>query len=91
MANKRSIPEIRIRLLEIATEENLPELRELVDEMYRRAPSRRAPVQSEKLTPALAAKIRVYYLANPNKSFQTIANHFHVNPGRVSEAVDRQI
>ncbi len=91
MANKRSIPEIRERLLEIADEENLPELREIVDEMYRRSPNRRAPVQSEKITPALAAEIRTYYSANSLFSFQRIADHFGVNPGRVSEAVNREI
>lgn len=91
MANKRSIPEIRVRLLEIANEEDLPELRGLVDEMYRRSPNRRAPVQSDKITPSLAAQIRTYYSANPLMSFQTIADHFNVNPGRVSEAVNREI
>ena len=89
--NKRSIPEIRARLLEIAEERGIPEIRELVDEMYRQPPVRRAAVRSPKLTPQLAAAIRRYARANPDMHQQDIANNFGVNHGRVSEALNHEI
>lgn len=91
MANKRNIPEIRQRLLELAAEHDIDELYELVDEMHRRPPNRRAPVQSEKITPSLAAAIRVFAAENPDMHLQKIAEHFGVNHGRVSEAINREI
>lgn len=90
MTNKRSIPEIRERLLEIAEENNLPEIKELVDEMYRRPPNRRAPPRSQKLTPPLAAEIRRYAKAHPTEAMDSIGHKFKVNPGRISEAIDRK-
>jgi len=86
--NKRTIPEIRDRLREIAVDFDIPEIHELVDEMYRKSPIRRAVNRSEKLTPALAAEIRVYARANPDMHQREIANIFNMNPGRVSEAMN---
>jgi len=91
MTNKRSIPEIRERLYEIAEEEGLPELAELADETFRNPPVRRAARRSPKLTPALAAQIRVYAKSNPNAHQADIASHFNVNPGRVSEALNNAV
>ncbi|EEX17022.1 hypothetical protein CSE45_5510, partial [Citreicella sp. SE45] len=54
--NKRSIPEIRVRLRELAEEHGLEELHALADEMYRQSPIRRASNKSVKLTPKLAEK-----------------------------------
>jgi hypothetical protein len=88
MSNKRTIPEIRTRLLEIADEHGIPEISELVDEMYRKRSIRRAPPRSPKLTPALAAQIRVYARAHPEMHQQDIAERFGLNHGRVSEAMN---
>ena len=51
LSNKRTIPEIRDRLREIAAEKNVPEILDLVDEMYRQPPVRRAAARSQPLTP----------------------------------------
>lgn len=90
-SNKRSIPEIRKRLLEIAKESNLPEIEELVSEMYRRSPVARAKSKSRKLTPGLARRIRRRARQDPTKHQREIAEEFDVNPGRVSEALNKQI
>ena len=87
-SNKRTIPEIRERLLVIAEENDIPEIRDLVKEMYRKAPVRRAPVTSPSLTPELALKIRKYARMNPGMHFSVIASKFGVNPDRVSEAMN---
>lgn len=91
MPNRRSIPEIRERLRELAEEYNIPELQELADEMYRHSPVRRAPRNNRKLTPALAAEIRRYARANPEMHQQQIAVYFQVNHGRVSEVLNKLI
>ena len=89
--NKRTIPEIRERLTEIADEEGINELRELAAEMFRKPPVRRATVKSPHLTPKLAEEIRQYEAAHPDEHFSKIAAHFNVNPGRISEAMNRLI
>ncbi|SDQ77490.1 hypothetical protein SAMN02787020_1929 [Brevundimonas sp. 374] len=91
-SNKRSIPEIRERLRELANLHNMDELRELADEMHRNPPAKaRAPVRSQKLTPELAQEIRDYARANPQAHQQDIAEHFGVNHGRVSEALNNVV
>ena len=89
--NRRSIPELRDRLREVAIEFGIPELLEIVDELYLRSPVRRARSTSQSLTPALAAEIRVYARANPSMSRQAIAVEFNVNHGRVSKAMNHEI
>lgn len=91
MPNKRTIPELRARLREIAEEHNIPEILDIVYELYRKSPVRRAPVRSQPLTEALAAEIRLFAKQNQLMSQQDIGNHFDVNPGRVSEALNRLI
>lgn len=91
-SNKRSIPEIRERLRELAAQTGMDELRELADEMYRNPPAKtRAPVRSPKLTPKMAQDIRDYAAANPDAHQQDIAEHFGVNHGRVSEALNNVV
>ncbi len=90
-SNKRSIPEIRERLLEIARLHEIPEIEELVAEMYRNSPVSRAKSKSRKLTPNLARQIRVKKRRHPNKHQREIAEEFNVNPGRVSEALNKQV
>jgi len=89
--NKRSIPEIRARLHELAKELKLDELNDLADELVRNPPVKRGETKSQPLTPDLAQQIRDFYAAHPNLHEQDIANHFGVNPGRVSEALNNLI
>lgn len=86
--NKRTIPELRVRILELADIHNIPELREIEAEMYRNSPARRSPPVSRTFTAAMANQIRDYATLNPRMSFHEIAAHFDVNPGRVSEAMN---
>lgn len=88
--NKRSIPEIRARLRELATKHNLPELNDLADETFRVQPAKRAKRRSPKVTASMAAQIRQYKKANPDAHQQDIAELFNVNHGRVSEALNYQ-
>jgi hypothetical protein len=89
--NKRPIPEIRERLRELAEELGCPELSDLADELQRARAVKRAKVKSPPLTPALAQQIRDYAKANPDLHQQDIANHFGVNHGRVSEALNNLV
>lgn len=90
LRNKRSIPEIRARLRELADEHDLEELHDLADETYRRSPIKRASNRSAKLTPKLAEKIRRYVAKHPRLHQRDVAQKFNVNPGRVSEALNNQ-
>ncbi|MBL4692095.1 MAG: hypothetical protein JKY92_02055 [Magnetovibrio sp.] len=92
MANKNhmSIPDVRARLKELAVEHGIEELSDLADQMYRRKlKAQRAPVTSQRMTLSLAAEIREYIDNSPTASNQQIADHFTVNPGRVSDALER--
>jgi len=89
--NKRSIPEIRSRLREIADEWGINELHDLADETYRSSPVKRSENRSVHLTPELAENIRVYCAKHPRLHQRDVAQKFNVNPGRVSEALNHQI
>jgi hypothetical protein len=80
--NSQGIPALRERLRELADRHGLEELRDIADQMYRRAHTRRAPARSPKLTPEMIEDIRRYRAANPNAHQQDIANVFGVNHGR---------
>lgn len=90
-SNKRSIPEIRSRLREIADELHIEELHDLADETYRNSPVKRAANRSAPLTPELAEKIRMFVAKNPKLHQRDVAQHFNVNPGRVSEALNHLV
>ena len=89
--NKRSIPEIRSRLREIADELGIDELHDLADETYRNSPITRAEKRSQPLTPELAEQIRSFCLKHPQLHQRDVAQRFNVNPGRVSEALNLQV
>jgi chromosome condensin MukBEF complex kleisin-like MukF subunit len=89
--NSSGIPALRERLRKLATEHGLEELNDIADQMYRRAHTRRAPTRSPKLTPELAQQIRDYAAAHPMAHHQDIAEHFGVNHGRVSEALNNEV
>lgn len=86
--NKRTIPEVRVRLREIADEFGIEELHVLADEMHRNSPVKRARARSAALTPKLADEIRKYAKKNPRLHQRDIAQKFNVNPGRISEALN---
>ncbi len=89
--NKRTIPEIRVRLRELAEEFGIPELHDLANETYRSSAIKRHSVKSAALTPQLAEEIRRYVDANPQLHQRDVAQRFNVNPGRVSEALNRLV
>lgn len=81
------IPEIRDRLRELAVEHGIDELDLLAEELRRRKPCRKAPVQSAPMTDELNAAVRAYATAYPAAPLSRIAAVFGVNHGRVSEAL----
>ena len=93
--SKRTIPELREAILEIADyldefgdlEVTVAELRQIAEETKRRFGGRKARKKYPKLTHALAKKIRLYADQHPNDSYSEIATAMGVNPGRVSEAM----
>ena len=91
MPNKRTIPEIRNRLHELADELGASELDELANELHRNPPVTRGKIKSPPLTAELAEQIRAFAANNPHLHQQDIANHFGVNHGRVSEALNNII
>lgn len=82
---KRTLPQIRARLLEIADEAGLPEVAELADETRREYHGRKAPVESRAVTPKLAASVRTYARRHPKASLLRIGVRHGINQGRVSE------
>jgi hypothetical protein len=59
--------------------------------MYKRFTKPRAPVQSVPMSPELHAALRAFAQNNPHMSSQQIGDIFQVNPGRVSEALQREV
>jgi hypothetical protein len=89
-----NIPEARERLLKIADEIDWlngklgDEVRGIVrDLMVRPTAIRKARAQSTPMTDELRDELRSYARRNPTKTYASIAHHFDVNPGRVSEAL----
>lgn len=88
--NQMSIPEVRDRLRELAVELDEEELAELADQLYRRQAGKRAPRRSPVVTAEMAEEIRQYAAQHPDAHQQDIAEHFGVNHGRVSEALNHE-
>ena len=63
------------------------EITELIEQLRRRPAVTRAPITSQKATAALVRSIRAYHAAHPTATQHAIATYFHVNSGRVSEAL----
>lgn len=81
------IPEIQQELHQLAREHGIERLSDLADELSRRAPVRRAPATSVKMTAVVRRRIKDYAQAFPNMPLAEIAKHVGVNPGRVSETL----
>jgi hypothetical protein len=92
---KRTIPEIRVRLLEIAEELAdthaylEEELREIVSEMIRRSPARkRAPTKMKPIAELNEKEVRRFAFNNPHVHVSEIASMYGTNPGRISEILN---
>lgn len=84
---RRTIPQIRARLIELAAEHGIPELEELALETKRRPHVRKAPARSVQMTDRVAEDIRRYAAKHPRMPYAQIGVHFNLNQGRVSEAL----
>ena len=91
MGYNLSIPEVRKRLFEIAEEKNDEELAYLANELFQKKMKKKAPIKSDQLTPELAEEIRQFVTDNPSMHNQEVANHFHVNIGRVTDAIQGKV
>jgi hypothetical protein len=84
----RTIPQIRVRLHELANELDIQELHDLAEETKRRAPLRpRVKAKYPMLTQAQQAEIRDYAWANADQGVREISIKFNTSIGRVSEAI----
>jgi hypothetical protein len=81
------IPEIRVRLEELADQYNLPELVVLARELRRRVPNSRASKHSLSMNDTVREQIKAIRLAEPDLPLHRIAVALNVNPGRVSETL----
>jgi hypothetical protein len=94
------IPDVRRKLSEIANNlrtekvtavQAARSIDAIVTELWRKSPRKRPPgaprVVSTRITPELKIEIRAYAKEHKAAPLQAIANHFRVNPGRVSEIV----
>jgi hypothetical protein len=81
------IPDVQDRLMELADEHNMPELRELAVHLFRRKAVMKGRTFSKRMTDYLKEQIVLFHKANPSLNQLDIAKHFGVNPGRVSEAI----
>jgi hypothetical protein len=82
-----TIPEIRVRLLELAERHNIQELHDLAMQLHRRPAIRKAPADSMPLTPEIERSIRDLACRHPSATYKRIANMAGVNIGRVSEVL----
>lgn len=88
----KTIPQVRIELLELADtlNWNLPmqrKLKSLVKSLHRRKPIRRAATENVKFTPAVKAAIKRSARDNPGASYAVLGRQHRVSIGRVSEAL----
>jgi hypothetical protein len=82
---KRTIPQIRDRLRELAIELDCPELRDLAEETRRDFCGHKAAPEAAKITPERAAEILHFVKRFPHLSNRAVGRIFHVDGGRVSE------
>lgn len=82
---RRTIPEIRERLLELAEEHDLPELADLAEETRRRFHGRQARRKAFAITPELKAEVRAYARSHPDIHLRKIGQRYKIDQGRVSE------
>lgn len=83
----RTIPQIRLRLQQLAKSLACPELAQLAEETKRRPYVRRARNTGRILSPTERDSILSYATTYPNMTYAAIAARFNTNSGRVSEIV----
>lgn len=83
--SRRTIPEIRARLYELAKMHDIAELAELAEETKREFHGRAGRVDARKVTPELAARVRDYAREHPTENQRNIGARFKIDHGRVSE------
>jgi hypothetical protein len=74
-------------LLPIPADDIGRELHHLANLLSRRSSVPKAPPAARKLTVQLKAEIKAYREANPDQTYEQIAQRFGVNVARVSESV----
>lgn len=82
---RRTIPEIRMRLHELAVEHGIAELAQLAEETKRQYHGRRAPARARRIDRATEAKVRRLARQHPNMPQREIGRRFGIDGGRVSE------
>jgi hypothetical protein len=94
------IPDVRRKLSEIANDLRTEKVTAhsaarsidaIVTELWRKSPRKRPPGTPARvrarMTPELKLEIKAYAKVHKKSDLQSIANHFNVNPGRVSEVL----
>lgn len=78
----------RLKVGSISRPDAAREIRATMRLLVRKSPVRRAPRAKRYLTKRLIAEICAFARVHPLMHLQDIANHFNVNPGRVSEILN---
>lgn len=84
-----SIPEARNQLNEWAEAWGKPELAELASKMFRtQVKPRKSGRISKKITPEVAAKVKIFMANNPDVASMEVAKMFDVNLGRITDILN---
>lgn len=89
--DRLSVPELRDELIRFAENEGWRHesyIKALARAAYRKPPVRKTRAKLPRLTAERAEEVRMFAKVHPELSNLDIANHFRVNPGRVSEALN---
>lgn len=81
--------EIRRAVIDLSVEVSAiaAKLKALHIQLHSRAPVRRAPASSMRMTAQIRRGIIQWIAANPTRTYSDCARHFGVNAGRVSEVI----
>jgi len=82
---RRTIPEIRTRLHELAVEHGIEELAQLAEETKRQYHGRRAPVRAQRIDRKTEIKVRRLARQHPDMPQREIGRRLGIDGGRVSE------
>lgn len=91
MSVRRTIPEIRERIVDIAQQVGLlfpdvaRELRALAEETKRRPPVRKAKPRARGITDEVRDRVRAFAANHPSMSMREIGQRHDIDQGRVSE------
>ena len=79
------IPDVQAELRVIADAHGIPRIHELVAQLYRRKPLKKAGPLASPVTRANSKQVRAYVAANPDLPLREVAAVFNLDGGRVSE------